>query len=117
MSLPRNAIRLGIGVREGPQTEFEAAAQSYQDECGWTVGVPHWRVAGVQPRDRSAGHAQELGERVRTALGVSVPLFESPGEPHRLRWITDPDGVPVPGFTTVARGRPGEVIVCAPDRK
>src|SRR5689334_15494323 len=49
MSLPRNVIRLGIGVREGPQTEFEAAAQSYQDEHGWTVGVFRtgvWLVSG-----------------------------------------------------------------------
>ncbi|MDX8145026.1 hypothetical protein SK854_23150 [Lentzea sp. BCCO 10_0061] len=145
MSLPRNAIRLGIGVREGPQTEFEAAAQSYQDEYGWTVGVFRagvWLVSGcgIDALDMP----KKLGEQVRTALGDTVPLFESPddhgvrwvflvlshaGPPlpeiaeqgidhvlagrcvdlppsqfgtHRLRWITEPGGVQVPDFTTVA---------------
>jgi hypothetical protein len=146
MSLPRTAIRLGIGVREGPQTEFEVAAQSYQDEYGWTVGVFRtgvWLVSGcgIDALDMP----KKLGEQARTALGDSVPLFESPddhgvrwvflagshaGPPlpemaeqgidhvragrcvdlppsrfgtHRLRWITEPGGVPAPDFMTVAR--------------
>lgn len=146
MSLPRTAIRLGIGVREGPQTEFEAAAQSYQDEYGWTVGVYRTGVWLVSGREIDAlDMPRKLGEQVRTALGDSIPLFESPDDhgvrwvflvvphagpplpevaeqgidhvragrcvdlppsrfaPHRLRWITEPRGVPVPDFTTVAR--------------
>lgn len=41
--------RLGIGGAEGPQTKFEAAAQSYQDDHCWTVGVYGsgvWLVVG-----------------------------------------------------------------------
>ncbi|RAS61293.1 hypothetical protein C8D87_110241 [Lentzea atacamensis] len=87
MSVPRNATRLGIGVREGPQTEFEAAAQSYQDDHGWTVGMYRtgvWLVSGrgVDALDMPS----KLGERVRTALGDSVPLFES-SDDHGVRWV------------------------------
>lgn len=87
MSLPRNASRLGIGVREGPQTEFEAAAQSYQDDYAWTVGVYRsgvWLVSGhgIDALDMP----RTLGERVRTALGNPAPLFESPDD-HGVRWV------------------------------
>ncbi|SMD12321.1 hypothetical protein SAMN05660733_04409 [Lentzea albidocapillata] len=87
MSMPRNAIRLGLGVREGPQTEFEAAAQSYQDEYGWTVGVYRTGVWLVSGREIDAlDMPRKLGERARTALGDSVPLFESPDD-HGVRWV------------------------------
>ncbi|WP_144065457.1 hypothetical protein [Lentzea albidocapillata] len=85
--MPRNAIRLGLGVREGPQTEFEAAAQSYQDEYGWTVGVYRTGVWLVSGREIDAlDMPRKLGERARTALGDSVPLFESPDD-HGVRWV------------------------------
>lgn len=87
MSLPRNATRLGIGTREGPQTEFDAAAQSYQDDYGWTVGVYRTGVWLVSGRGIDAlDMPRTLGERVRAALGVSVPLFESPDD-HGVRWV------------------------------
>lgn len=87
MSMPRDAIRLGLGVREGPQTEFEAAAQSYQDEYGWTVGVYRTGVWLVSGREIDAlDMPRKLGERARTALGDSVPLFESPDD-HGVRWV------------------------------
>ena len=87
MSLPRNAIRLGIGVQDGPQTEFDTAAQSYQDDFGWTVGVYRTGVWLVSGRGIDAlDMPRTLGERVRTALGDSVPLFESPDD-HGVRWV------------------------------
>lgn len=87
MSLPRNAIRLGIGTREGPQTEYEAVAQSYQDEYAYTVGVYRTDVWLVSGRGIDAlDMPRKLGERVRTALGDSVPLFESPDD-HDVRWV------------------------------
>jgi len=102
MSLPRNAIRLGIGTREGPQTEFEAAAQSYQDENGWTVGVYRsgvWLVSGrgIDALDMPS----KFGERVLAALGVSVPLFESPDD-HGVCWVFlvgSQTGPPLPELT------------------
>ncbi|GAA3674878.1 hypothetical protein GCM10022267_72210 [Lentzea roselyniae] len=87
MSFARNAIRLGIGTQEGPQTEYETAAQSYQDDHGWTVGVYRTGVWLVSGRGIDAlDMPSKLGERVRTALGDSVPLFESPDD-HGVRWV------------------------------
>jgi hypothetical protein len=79
--------RAGIGTREGPLTECETAAQSYQDVHGWTVGVygtGMWLVAGrgVEALDMP----RELGKRVWTALDVPVPVFESPDD-HGVRWV------------------------------
>jgi hypothetical protein len=74
-------IRLGIGGLEGPQTEFEAAAQSYQDELGWTVNVygsDVWLVAGHEVE--ALEMPRELGIRVWNLLARSVPVFESPDE-------------------------------------
>lgn len=87
MSFAHNATRLGIGTREGPQTEYEAAAQSYQDEHGWAVGVYRsgvWLMSGrgVDALDMP----RALGERVRVALDDSAPLFESPDD-HGVRWV------------------------------
>ncbi|MFD5825855.1 hypothetical protein [Lentzea sp. NPDC060358] len=87
MSLPRKPPRLGIGTQEGPQTQYETAAQSYQDDYGWAVGVYRsgvWLVSGrgVDALDMP----RELGERVQLATGNSVPLFESP-EDNSTRWV------------------------------
>lgn len=81
------ARRPGIGTREGPLTEHEAAAQSYQDEHGWTVGVfgtGVWLVTGhgVDAMDMP----RELGKRVWTALDIPVPVFEAPDD-HGVRWV------------------------------
>lgn len=121
MSEPRNATRLGIGVREGPQTEFEAAAQSYQDDHGWTVGVYRtgvWLVSGrgVDALDMPS----RLGERVRTALGDSVPLFESPDD-HGMRWVflvESHTALPLPELTgqDVDHVRAGRCVDLPPSR-
>lgn len=84
--------RLGIGGLEGPQTEAQAAAQSYQDEHGWTVGVYGsgvWLVAGrtVEALDMP----RELGSRTWSLLDQSAPVFES-SDDRAVRWtfITAP---------------------------
>lgn len=79
--------RPGIGTGEGPLTEYEAAAQSYQDDHGWTVGVYGtgvWLVTGGEIE--ALDMPKELGRRVWTALDVPVPLFESPDD-HGVRWV------------------------------
>jgi hypothetical protein len=85
-------IRLGIGGLEGPQTEFEAAAQSYQDDCGWAINVYGsgvWLVAGHEVE--ALEMPRELGVRVWNLLAQSVPVFESPDD-HGVHWtfVTTP---------------------------
>jgi hypothetical protein len=84
--------RLGIGGAEGPQTEVQAAAQSYQDEFGWTVGVfgsGVWLVAGREAE--ALDMPREIGSIAWKLLDRSVPVFESSDE-HAVRWtfITTP---------------------------
>ena len=83
---------LGIGGIEGRQTEVQAAAQSYQDELGWTVGVYGagvWLVAGREVEALDV--PRELGSRAWNLLDQSVPVFES-SDDHAVRWtfITTP---------------------------
>ncbi|MCP2243333.1 hypothetical protein [Lentzea aerocolonigenes] len=78
--------RLGIGGLEGPQTEVESAAQSYQDDLGWMVGVYGsgvWLIAGREVE--ALDMPRELATRAWNLLGQSVPVFESSDE-HGVRW-------------------------------
>ncbi|WP_434447634.1 hypothetical protein [Lentzea sp. E54] len=84
--------RLGIGGAEGPQTEFEAAAQSYQDDHRWTVGVYGsgvWLVVGREVE--ALDMPKELGIRAWNLLDRSVPVFEA-SDDHGVRWtfVTTP---------------------------
>ncbi|OKI36903.1 hypothetical protein A6A25_20630 [Saccharothrix sp. CB00851] len=75
----------GLGRREGPLTEYEAAAQSYQDMYGWQVGVYGsgvWLVTGrqVEALDMPEGIGARLLDR------IDAPVFESPHD-DAVRWV------------------------------
>lgn len=122
MSLPRNTIRrLGIGTLEGPQTEYETAAQSYQDDFGWTVGVYRTGVWLVTGREVDVlDMPRQLGERARTMLDAPIPLFESPDD-HGVRWgflVTPHAGAVVPELAEfgVDHVRAGRSVDLPPSR-
>jgi hypothetical protein len=71
--------------REGPLTEYEAAAQSYEDNYGWQVGVYRtgvWLVTGQQVEALSLPE----GLAARLLEGIAAPVFDSPDD-NGVRWV------------------------------
>jgi hypothetical protein len=93
-----------LGRREGPLTEHEAAAKSYEDSYGWRVGVYGtgvWLVTGAQVE--ALDLPEELGARVLTAL--DAPAFESPHDDGTRRVIlVKPHTGPSPGPASLHPG-------------